>query len=137
MFLMFLYFFLARQRVARFSPERRCARTSLSPSLFLRISTMFIRTQSGRQAPLARTTPLKGAIRPRPPAPRSQKPHRQRSWLGIAKKSGEADAMWVYADQAQNCLTDPSEDCAGWEGFGTDYAYTFNGTNSVIVECPK
>merc|ERR1719183_3166448 len=43
-------------------------------------------------------------------------------------KSGEADAMWVYSDQAYTC-TDALDtpDCAGWEGFGTEYAYIHQG----------
>jgi len=47
-------------------------------------------------------------------------------------KSGEADAMWVYSDQAFHCqeaLDTP--DCAGWEGLGTDYAYIHTGMVST------
>jgi len=52
-------------------------------------------------------------------------------------RSGEADAMFVYADQAYNyeCSADgkshsgadPTWDCDLWKGFGTDYAYVQTG----------
>jgi hypothetical protein len=52
-------------------------------------------------------------------------------------RSGEADAMFVYADQAYNYeCTDgglthsgaiPTWDCALWAGFGKDYAYVQTG----------
>jgi hypothetical protein len=43
-------------------------------------------------------------------------------------KDGEVDAIWVYSDQANTC-TDALDtpDCAGWEGFGTEYAYIHQG----------
>jgi hypothetical protein len=47
-------------------------------------------------------------------------------------KSGEADVMWVYSDQAMHCagaLDTP--DCKGWEGLGTDYAYIHTGMVST------
>jgi len=52
-------------------------------------------------------------------------------------RDGEADAMFVYADQAYNYECDangrthsgaiPTWDCALWKGFGTEYAYVQSG----------
>merc|ERR1719229_1180638 len=52
-------------------------------------------------------------------------------------RNGEADAMFVYADQAYNfqCTADgkthsgadPTWDCQLWKGFGTEYAYVQTG----------
>jgi len=51
-------------------------------------------------------------------------------------RSGEADAMFVYADQAYNyeCVdgkthsgADPTWDCSLWANFGKDYAYVQTG----------
>ena len=40
--------------------------------------------------------------------------------------------MWVYADQAANCLAAlDTPDCQGWEGLGTDYAYISTGLVST------
>jgi len=52
-----------------------------------------------------------------------------------ALKSGAADAMWVYSDQAYNCMKEcgtpgscaADNDCYGWDGLGTDYAYIHTG----------
>ncbi|CAK8990447.1 unnamed protein product [Durusdinium trenchii] len=45
--------------------------------------------------------------------------------------NGDADAMWVYADQAKNYqCTDgmtPNWDCTMWAGFGTTFAYIQTG----------
>eukprot|EP00913_Durusdinium_trenchii_P000552 g508.t1 len=47
--------------------------------------------------------------------------------------NGDADAMWVYADQAKNyqCTNDgtmtPNWDCTMWAGFGTTFAYIQTG----------
>jgi hypothetical protein len=45
--------------------------------------------------------------------------------------NGDADAMWVYADQAKNykCADDIDEtwNCTMWEGLGTTYAYIHTG----------
>lgn len=62
-------------------------------------------------------------------------------------RSGQADAMWVYADQAYNydCTAagvTPSWNCTLWGGFGTDYAYiqtglfdhAFNGTTLTMAK---
>jgi hypothetical protein len=45
---------------------------------------------------------------------------------------GDADAMWVYADQAENFKCENSEDnspwdCALWDGLGTKFAYIQTG----------
>ena len=48
-------------------------------------------------------------------------------------KSSDANLMYVYADQAHDCLgAGYSGDCAGWEGFGTEYAYLHGGLSSNI-----
>jgi len=55
-----------------------------------------------------------------------------------ALKSGAADAMWVYSDQAYSCMKvcgaggtdfpcDESNDCYGWDGLGESYAYIHTG----------
>merc|ERR1719327_664738 len=70
-----------------------------------------------------------------------------------ALKSGAADAMWVYSDQAYNCMKEcgtpgsgshpcaADNDCYGWEGLGTEYAYihtgiyfALNGTTMAIAK---
>ena len=48
-------------------------------------------------------------------------------------KSSDANLMYVYADQANDCIGAAySGDCAGWEGFGTEYAYLHGGLSSNI-----
>ncbi|KAJ1444601.1 hypothetical protein M885DRAFT_594199 [Pelagophyceae sp. CCMP2097] len=61
--------------------------------------------------------------------------------------NGDADAMWVYADQAENydcgdVDADPTWDCDLWAGFGTTFAYvqtglsghSYNGTTLTIAK---
>lgn len=60
-------------------------------------------------------------------------------------RAGEADAMFVYADQAKNyqCKNGETDGwCGAWSGFGTDYAYVqtgqfgyvFNGTTFALAK---
>lgn len=61
-------------------------------------------------------------------------------------RDGEADAIFIYADQAKNyqCKdgVEATWDCTLWEGFGTEFAYvqtgqfgyTFNGTTLAITK---
>ena len=53
----------------------------------------------------------------------------------IMLQTGQADAIWIYSDQAfnYNCTYSnlqgitPSWNCSLWEGFGTKYAYVGTG----------
>jgi len=48
-------------------------------------------------------------------------------------KSSEAKLMYVYADQANDCLgASFSNDCEGWEGLGTEFAYLHAGLSANI-----
>jgi hypothetical protein len=59
-------------------------------------------------------------------------------------KSKEADAIWVYSDQAAACTTEDAlktPDCANWAGLGTEYAYihtgmpfAINGTTMIMAK---
>jgi hypothetical protein len=43
-------------------------------------------------------------------------------------KAKEADAMWVYSDQALTCAEAlDTDDCKNWAGLGTEYAYIHSG----------
>jgi ABC-type amino acid transport substrate-binding protein len=58
-------------------------------------------------------------------------------------RNGEADAMFIYADQAYNfqCTADgkthsgaaPTWDCDLWKGFGTEYAYVQTGQFGHVI----
>jgi hypothetical protein len=60
-----------------------------------------------------------------------------------ALRDGRADAMWVYSDQAYNCMKvcgtggtnapcPTTDDCYGWHGLGTDYAYIHTGVQYAL-----
>jgi hypothetical protein len=43
-------------------------------------------------------------------------------------KAGDADVLWVYAEQAEDCMADLSASgCENWDGFGTEYAFIHMG----------
>jgi hypothetical protein len=44
------------------------------------------------------------------------------------KSNPDAQVMWLYGDQASNCLgTGFTGECEGWDGFGTEWAYLHTG----------
>merc|ERR1719359_358540 len=43
-------------------------------------------------------------------------------------KDGDADVLWVYAEQAEDCMADlTASGCENWDGFGTEYAFIHMG----------
>ena len=43
-------------------------------------------------------------------------------------KDGGADVLWVYAEQAEDCMADlTASGCENWGGFGTEYAFIHMG----------
>jgi len=57
-------------------------------------------------------------------------------------KSSDAKLMYVYSDQAYDCIGSGfTDDCVGWEGFGTEYAYLHMGmstaTNGTTIAYTK
>jgi hypothetical protein len=43
-------------------------------------------------------------------------------------KAGDADVLWVYAEQAEDCMADlTAQGCENWGGFGTEYAFIHMG----------
>jgi len=43
-------------------------------------------------------------------------------------KAGGADVLWVYAEQAEDCMADlTASGCENWGGFGTEYAFIHMG----------
>ena len=62
--------------------------------------------------------------------------------IGLAMLlNGEADAVWVYSDQAKNYQCDEEADlenyeqnCDMWSRFGTDFAYIHSGMYGHTVD---